>query len=143
MENTTAINELNAFLKGEYMAIDIYEDYIRTVDSTNTQNILQSIQSDHKNHAKQISDRIKNLGGVPSKSVGFTGKIAENINSLKHINKSDDNSILREAYSGEDKGIKMAEEIVKGDLDTESASMINIILETDKQHLNLLKNNIS
>jgi bacterioferritin len=142
-ETKTSINELNAFLKGEYMAIDSYEHYIRIASNKSVKTLLQNIQNDHKNHALSISDRINLLGGEPADGVGISGKVAEFISTLKHKNNTQDIDILKEALSGESKGIEMAEEIVKGDLDFESAKLISNILSVDKNHLSQLERNIS
>jgi bacterioferritin (cytochrome b1) len=142
-ETKTSINELNAFLKGEYMAIDSYEHYIRIASNKSTKTLLQDIQNDHKNHAISISDRINLLGGNPVTGVGVPGKVSEFISNIKHMNNTQDVDILKEALSGESKGIEMAEEIVKGDLDFVSAKLISDILSIDKKHLPKLEKNIS
>lgn len=137
-----SVTELNAFLKGEYMAIDSYEHFIRSASDRNVKDLLQNIQKDHKRHAIDISERIKEIGGDPVTGVGLSGKFAETISSIKHIRHNDDTSILEDALSGETQGIKMADEIVKGDLDFESASLVSKILETDKRHLSMLEHSI-
>lgn len=137
MENTS-INELNTFLKGEYMAIDSYERYIQTVKEPAIKGELQKIQKEHKQHAIQISERIQNLGGKPADSPGIAGRVAETISGIKDIGNKSYQTILKEAYNGEDKGIKMADELVKGDLDSESKNLVNNILNTDRTHLNTL-----
>lgn len=134
------IDELNTFLKGEYMGVDSYEKFIQKAHDNHIKNELQNIQMDHKNHAVKISKRIQDLGGEPVKSVGFTGKIAELASNIKNIGKNDDVEILKQAYDGEDLGIKMASKIVKGDLDDKSAELIKDILNEDRNHLDRLNN---
>jgi bacterioferritin len=46
--------------------------------------------------------------------------------------------ILTDAGIGEYRGIRMAEEIVKGDLDAESLSLIKDILDEDRGHVGRL-----
>jgi bacterioferritin (cytochrome b1) len=70
----TSINELNALLKGEHMAIDGYEKYIQNVNDPNIKGELQKIQQEHKMHAIKISERIQSLGGRPVDGVGVMGK---------------------------------------------------------------------
>jgi rubrerythrin len=50
----TSINELNALLKGEHMAIDGYEKYIQNVNDPNIKGELQKIQQEHKMHAANV-----------------------------------------------------------------------------------------
>ena len=48
----TSISELNAILKGEYMAIDSYGKYIDNISDSNAKSELQRIQKEHKNTTK-------------------------------------------------------------------------------------------
>lgn len=136
----TSINELNALLKGEHMAIDGYERYIQKVTQPNVKGELQKIQQDHKQHAIKIAERIQQLGGVPGDGVGIAGKAAEIMTSLRDIGNKDPKHILKEAYNGENNGIKMADEVVKGDLDNDSRNLVNGILNADRSHLDSLNN---
>ena len=137
MDNTS-IKELNAFLKGENMAVDSYERYIQDDDDEKVKSELQKIQKDHKQHAIKIAEQIQNLGGKPDKGVGVPGKAAEIIQNIKKTGLTDEVSILKDAYDGENTGIKMAAEIVKGDLGSQSSLLIKDILEDDRDHLQKL-----
>lgn len=139
----TVINELNAFLKGEHMAIDSYERYLKKINTPCIRSEFEAIQRDHKNHAIKIGERIELLGGNPVNGVGFTGKIAETFSGIKNMGMKEDRLIVEDALNGESQGIKMAEEIVKGDLDLKSHKLIQEILETDKKHLTTLNNLLS
>jgi bacterioferritin len=136
------VNELNAYLKGEYMAVDSYEQFIQRVQDNKLKAQFQSIQQDHKRHAMKVAQRIQNLGGKPAAGVGFTGKIAETISSVKYLGK-DDEFLLKQAYNGESKGILMAEEVVKGDLDKHSTELVNDLLNQDRGHLTTLESFIN
>lgn len=138
--NNTSINELNTLLKGEHMAIDGYEKYIQNVDDVNIKNQLQKIQQDHKQHAIKIAERIQNLGGKPVDGTSIMGKMAQIATNIKEIGKKNNIEILKEAYNGEDNGIKMGDEVVKGDLDQESRNLVNDILNDDRNHLNVISN---
>jgi bacterioferritin len=139
MENKS-INELNAFLKGEYMAIESYENFIKKANSPNVKAELQRIQQEHKHHAERISERIQNLGGRPVNGLDVKGKIAEAVSTLKNIGNKTDTDIIFEAYRGEDMGIRIGSETVRGDLDNESMSLIGNIINQDKTHLDTLRN---
>jgi len=137
MENVVT-QELNVLLKGEFMAMESFDKFILHIPDENAKNELKKIQQNHKRHSDQITERIQTLGGKPSKGVGMTGKVAEIISNIKDVTKTDPIFYLQEAYSGEDKGIKMAREIVKGDLDSESMNLVNQILNEDNSHLGTL-----
>lgn len=132
------IKELNTLLKGEHMAIGGYEKYIQEVKDTNIRGELQKIQQDHKQHAIKIAERIQNLGGKPVDDEGIGGKIAQAMSNIKEARRNDTLSILKEALHGEDNGIKMADEVVKGDLDSQSAALVNDILNDDRNHVDRL-----
>lgn len=134
----TNIVELNALLRGEHMAIDGYEKYIQNITEPNIRGELQKIQQEHKQHAIKISERIQNLGGRPTDGVGIGGRVAEVMSSIKDMGTKDVKAILKDAYNGENNGIKMADELVKGDLDNDSMTLVNNLLNADRNHLNTL-----
>lgn len=138
--NMTSIQELNTLLKGEYMAIQGYERYIQNIEDQKIKVQLQEIQKDHKQHAIMIAERIQNLGGRPVDGLGLMGEMAQAFDSIKNIpNEKDTRFILHDAYEGEQKGIQMAEEIAKGDLDKESEDLIKKILKEDRKHVKALE----
>ena len=133
------IKELNNFLKGNYMAIHTYDHYIHHMDDLHTKQILQQIQKKHKEHAAMVADRIQNLGGMPVHDVGMMGKVAEMTQTLKGSTK-DDTDILKDAMVGEQRGIKKSREILDGDLDQESLSLVKYVLGEDEKNIELLDN---
>ena len=135
------VNELNAYLKGEYMAIKAYDNFINRIKEPAMRLELQKIQKDHKQHAVKVSGRIRDLGGTPAKGPGLMGTMADMKNLLKR-NSDDTKFILQDANNGEYRGIKMAEEVVKGDLDAESLKLVKGLLEEDRSHVGRLSSYI-
>lgn len=131
------VKELNAYLKGEYMAIKAYDGFMERTKDVDMKKKLQSIQGDHKQHAAKVSQRIIGLGGRPVKGPGIMG-IMSDLKNLVKRNSDKTWDILEDAGKGEYRGVQMAEEIVKGDLDAESLSMIKDILEEDRGHVGKL-----
>ncbi len=121
---------------GEHMAIQSYEHFLQQVEDQSVRSKLQKIQRDHKFHAIRIAERIQNLGGRP---VNDLPKMAELMLTMKRLHKKDLDSIIKDAYVGEKRGIEKSEEIVKGDLDNESMNLVNNILQEDMMHLTILK----
>lgn len=121
---------------GEHMAIQSYEHFLQQVDDNSVKKMLQKIQQDHKYHAIRIAEQIQNLGGCP---VNDPPMMAEFMLALKSLHKKDLDSVIKDAYVGEKRGIKKSEEIVKGDLDSESMKLVNDILQEDRTHLTILK----
>lgn len=131
------VRELNAYLKGEYMAVKAYEHFIEKMKDPSMKGELQKIQKDHKQHIAKVASRISNLGGEPVKSAGFIGTMSDMKNLFKRSGNNTE-SIMRDASLGEYRGIQMAEEVVKGDLDDESLKLIKGILEEDRSHVGRL-----
>ena len=138
MENTI-VNELNGLLKGEHMAVEAYERYIGEVNDDTVKEELKNIQMEHKSHVSTIAQRIQNLGGKPEDSTGIAGFMANAKAALQFSGERSTVDIIKEAYDGEYKGIAMAEELVKGDLDNESANIVQKILKADQGHLKKMK----
>ena len=136
MENIV-VRELNALLKGNYMAIHGYEKFIQNVKDPDAKSELQRIQQEHKENAALIAERIQNLGGVPEDGPGLMGTMGELMNSLKGVSGNTE-FIIKDALESEDKGIKMAEEIVRGDMDQESRKLVEDILDVNRRHVSQL-----
>ena len=129
--------ELNTFLKGNFMAIHAYEKYIHHIKEVEIKQVFQEIQQNHKHHAAMVAERIQNLSGIPVDDVGTMGSVAEFINSLKGSN-SDPALILKDALVGEHRGIEKSKELLNGDLDPESLTLVKQILDVDQKHVDLL-----
>lgn len=132
------IEELNEFLEGNYMAIHTYDQYIFHCDDEKTKQLLQKIQQQHKEHATMIAERIQNLGGLPIHDVGLKGKMVEMATKIKGT--KDTISLIKDAISGETRGIETSKKILDGDLDEESLRIVKEILKRDEDHVKLLKN---
>lgn len=134
-----AIKELNAYLKGEFMGIHSYEHYIQQVSDPAIKKELQHIQQEHKKHATKIAERIQNLGGKAVEDNGVMLSIKEGMMNLKGFPNTVD-EIIKDAIDGQEKGMKMVEEIVRGDIDLESRKIVEENLNEDREHINQLNN---
>ena len=128
------VKELNGVLKGEQMAVDIYENYIKSIEDEKVKKEFIEIRNDHKQHVGQLEQRISQLGGEPESGTGIGGFMA-NAKTLWEAKTNDTLDILKKAYEGENKGLAMVEEIVKGDLDEDSEKLIKDMRNVDKRHL--------
>lgn len=142
MEKTTVIKELNTILKGEQMASESYEQFISAVENEKIRNKFQQFRLQHKVHADQIADRIRTLGAVPDFGTGITGALSHIKLEFETRGKGSAD-VLKRAYDGEDKGIALAEEVIKGDLDQTSKKLVENILSQDHEHLKSMLNLMS
>jgi len=70
---------------------------------------------------------------------GFMGSMAEVMNKFKEL-PTIRSLFLKDAAESENKGIKMAEELVRGDLDDESRKVVEKILDVNRKHVSQLNN---
>ena len=133
--NSHVVNELNTLFKGEQMAVEAYEKFIQSSEDKKIRSSFQEIQRDHKEHAAKLAERIQSMGGRTDYGTGITGEISNLRLTLEARNKNGSVEILKRAYDGEDKGIAIAEKVVKSDLDEESKKLLDGILSTDHDHL--------
>jgi bacterioferritin (cytochrome b1) len=133
MENKS-VHELNTILKGEHMAVDAYEKFIKGADNEDIRKELESFQLDHRQHIEQLSERIMELGGHPETGTGIAGVFSNAKLAIGTMN-ADSTDILRKAYDGEDQGIAAVEKINKCDMDDKSRILVDDILSQDHDHL--------
>ncbi|NLY55081.1 MAG: DUF2383 domain-containing protein [Firmicutes bacterium] len=133
------IKALNAFLKGEHMAIRSYDEFVHNVQDHSIKKELARIQQEHKQHAADIARRIQELGGKPQESTGLAGIMAWAMMEVAEITGQTDLDIVKRALEGEDLGIKSAAKVVEGDLDPVSEKLVRQILSADQAHLGALR----
>ncbi|MCI3923162.1 ferritin-like domain-containing protein [Paenibacillus sp. TRM 82003] len=136
MNNDTTIGALNEFLRGRYMGVHQLEYLIEQAQGhEDAKRLLQDMQAATKAQAARVAKRIQDLGGVAATDVGAMGRVQEWIQQWKSAPRSAED-ILRQAFRGEHKyGIHLSHDIVKGDLDTDSAKLIDDILDEDHRHV--------
>jgi bacterioferritin len=138
LQNTISI--FNQILKGEHMAMDIYDSYINNIEDEGLRENLQKLQQDHKSHAMKLSTYIQDLGGAPQENRGFAGVMAQTMGITNTFFKQEPKEILTELYNGEDKGIAKVVELTEGKLDEKSKGLVEEILAKDHDHLKKLSN---
>ncbi|WP_108670233.1 ferritin-like domain-containing protein [Peribacillus acanthi] len=136
-DNQDVIDELNSFLKGQYMGIHAYEHFIQNTDDHDVKRAFQKIQQEHKFHAMRVAERIQNLGGTPVTDEGIIGSVADFIS--KFTTPKNRNELIKKAIVGEGYyGISLSEKMVQGDLDPESNRIVQEIIDRDHRHLSTL-----
>jgi bacterioferritin len=138
MTNETVIEELNTVLRGSFMGVRSLEHYIQKVDDNELKKKFQSMQQDIKLNTQIIAERIQNLGGVPADDEGVTGSMHSFMHKITLPN--DTEKIIEDALEGFDKyGVQYSEEVVKGDLDPESRQLIEDVIDTNRRHVEQLR----
>jgi bacterioferritin len=101
---------LNMALKGEHMAIQGFDHFIKNVKDTTAVEKLQEIQKRHRDQADKLSKKIQELKGNPVNSAGLSGAFQElKYRTLPKSHKKND--ILDNAIEGEELGLQSLENI--------------------------------
>ena len=130
------VNTLNELLKGEQMAIHIYDRTKELQEDSQVAHMLARFEQDHKSHVEQLTTMIEGLGGKPNAKLGFSGfmaNIASYVNSLRGPQ-----HLLRQIYDGEDKGVHAYEDRVD-ELEPAYQAKIKKIMQEDHDHLKWFK----
>lgn len=120
------------------MGIRSMEHYIQKLEDGQLKQHFQSMQKDTKGNAQKIAERIQNLGGVPADDEGFSGSMHSFMHKVMLPNDSE--KIIEDALKGIHKyGLQYSEELVRGDLDSESKQMVEEVFDTNRRHVEQLK----
>ncbi|MCM3569515.1 DUF2383 domain-containing protein [Neobacillus mesonae] len=138
MTNETVIEELNTLLRGTYMGIHGFEQYIQKLNHPDLKRSFQQIQQEQKQNAQKIAEQIQNLGGVPADDEGISGSM---INFMhKMMVPDNERRIIEEAIEGLDKyGVHYSAELVKGDLDPNSKQIADETINDSRRHAEQLR----
>ncbi|OLO37123.1 rubrerythrin family protein [Alkalihalophilus pseudofirmus] len=138
MRNDIIVEELNTLLRGTYMGIHSFEHYIQELDQADLKENFQAMQQELKENSSKIAERIQNLGGVPADSEGVSGSLHSFMHKvmLPH----DTQKIIEDAIEGMDKyGVQYSEKLVRGDLDDTSKQMVEEVINTNRKHVEKLR----
>jgi bacterioferritin len=136
MPEEQLIDTLNELLKGEHMAIHIYDKTKGLQQDSQVANMLNKFESDHERHAEQLTQRIYELGGNPNTNTGLSGLMANLTSMINSIRGP--KQLLEQVYDGEDKGIHAYEERLNS-LDPVSQDTVRQIMKEDHEHLKWFK----
>lgn len=125
-------------LKGEHMAIETYQAYIDSLTDSHLRNHLVAIMTDHKEHASRISYYIQTNGGTVEEGTGLAGFATKWSAKIKSWGDVETQSMLKELYSGEDKGLARAVQLSEDHLGTEEQEVLAPIFSDEHDHLKQL-----
>jgi bacterioferritin len=138
MTNETVVEELNTLLRGTYMGIHGFEQYIQKLNNHDLKRNFQQIQQEQKQNAQKIAERIQNLGGVPADDEGISGSMVSFMH--KFMIPDNERKIIEEAVEGLDKyGVDYSAEIIKGDLDPSSKQIADETINDSKRNAEQLR----
>jgi uncharacterized protein (TIGR02284 family) len=77
MANTSDVETLNSFLRGEISAVETYRQAIGHVADERIRSQLEDCLHDHEHRVEAIRERVEKLGGKPAEGSGLWGTFAK------------------------------------------------------------------
>jgi uncharacterized protein (TIGR02284 family) len=77
MANTTDVETLNSFLRGEISAVETYRQAIGHVSDERIRSQLEDCLHDHEHRVEALRERVEKLGGKPAEGSGIWGTFAK------------------------------------------------------------------
>lgn len=136
MENQSQIETLNELLKGEHMAIRVYNRTKGIQQDSQVAEKFTQFELDHQRHADQLTQRIIELEGKPEAGTGLAGVMADVTSVINTLRGPE--QLLEQIYDGEDKGIHAYEDRID-EIDPLSQNMVRQIMKEDHEHLKWFK----
>ena len=102
--NTTSIEQLNSFLRGELSAVETYRMALDKLDKASFARMqLQSCMSSHQQRVDILKGKIMELGGTPADGSGAWGVFAQAVQGVSDV--LGDKVAISALETGEDHGL--------------------------------------
>lgn len=141
MDNNSTTKNLNHFLKGINMAIALYENFIEKSENHDVKSVLQQIQQDYKSQAVTLSEKIKDLGGVPVSNNGLLDKLVDGFSTIKNsLTINSNNKLVESAYDASNTVYNIVNELIQNKkLPKDSYELLSKFLKQYENHMDILK----
>ncbi len=140
MPSKNTIKSLNQLLQGEYMAVEIFNNFISRTKNENVKQVFKEVQKQHRENIDKLASYIQDIGGKPEENLGIKGKMGDIKINMDLGSDADTYEIIEKAIEGETQGVNMAEKVLRGDLDDKSRDIAGEILHKDRKSIEELKN---
>ena len=138
-DNLEITKSLNEILRGEYMAVESFNNFISRLEDGNVKNCFKDIQKQHRQNIDMLASYIQDIDGQPKENIGIKGAIGEFMINMELGTRTNEYEIIEKAIEGETKGINMAEKVLRGNLDDKSRDFVGEILQNDRKSIEKLK----
>ncbi|NLX71049.1 MAG: DUF2383 domain-containing protein [Clostridiales bacterium] len=140
MPSKNTIKSLNQLLQGEYMAVEIFNNFISRTKNENMKQVFKKVQKQHRENIDKLASYIQDIGGKPEENLGIKGKKGDIKINMDLGSDADTYEIIEKAIEGETQGVNMAEKVLRGELDDKSRDIAGEILHKDRKSIEELKN---
>ncbi|MFE8596530.1 DUF2383 domain-containing protein [Archangium violaceum] len=103
MANTTDVETLNSFLRGEISAVETYRQAIGRLSDERLRSHLEDCMQDHEHRVGAIRERVEKLGGTPVEGSGVWGAFAKLMQGGATL--LGDKTAIQALEEGEDHGL--------------------------------------
>lgn len=103
MANTSDVETLNSFLRGEISAVETYRQAIGRVSDERLRSQLEDCMQDHEHRVEAIRERVEKLGGKPVEGSGVWGAFAKLMQGGATL--LGDKTAIQALEEGEDHGL--------------------------------------
>jgi uncharacterized protein (TIGR02284 family) len=103
MANTTDVETLNSFLRGEISAVETYRQAIGHVSDEKIRSQLEDCLHDHEHRVESIRERVEKLGGKPVEGSGLWGTFAKLVQAGADV--LGEKTAIQALEEGEDHGL--------------------------------------
>lgn len=129
---------LNSLLRGEWAAVETYEQALAKFGNEPIGIDLRALESDHRQAAELLGRHIAERGGSPAESSGVWGMWAKAITGTAKLFGAA--AALKALKEGEEQGVADYETALEDEnLDAECREMIHALLPETRAHLALLE----
>ena len=126
------IDTLNELLKRELMAKKNNKETQAQQGDEHVRALMQQFAADHEEHARLLTQRIRELGGIPETETGLAGNMAGIWAKLPALRGPW--HLLQQVSAGEATGIHAYEDRID-ELDPQSQPLVSEIMSADHAHL--------
>lgn len=75
------VKHLNSFLRGEISAVETYDKALEKIDNPQLGDTLRELRQSHHERARLLEEKVRQLGGEPSRDSGPWGGFAKLVQS--------------------------------------------------------------
>lgn len=126
MQLRADINHLNSLLRGEWAAVEAYDECLSRLDVPDWVPALLRARNSHVERADLLARRISDLGGVPSNGSGTWGRFARWVEAGARL--FGPASALAALEGGEEYGKDYYERVLPTELSVETRAFVAIRL---------------
>lgn len=137
MDKKYIINNLNDLLRGIYVDMNTFDNYINNSKNKNIISQVSKVRKDYEKHASRISKVISDLGGNPISMDSCSSTKLNSINNTRYI----DEEILQKTCEATSNVLNLGHKLISDPnfINRESYTAINLMNKDYQKHINYIQ----